>query len=504
MAVESEPRKPLYSRPVTRRRGLTFQSRILLLTLAGGLPALLAAVLLLRDAPIADSVQRLIIVVLVGAWVGFAIAVHKATVEPMRSIANLLEALRGGDYGIRGRHARKGDALGDIVLESNRLGATLRAQRFEAVEASALLNKVLAEIDVAVLAFDGDDRIRLANRAAGALLKRYPHALVGLSATELGLAGLLEGPPVSSESHAFPGHAGRWQVMRELFHEAGRPFRLLVITDLSQALREEERRAWRRLIRVIWHELNNSLAPIKSVIETSRDALAAGAPAQAEREELAQNLALVAERAESLRRFLSRYSELARMPEPTIASCDAAAILLQVAAVQPPGRVQFAAAEGLTLRGDADQIQQALINLVRNAVEATPAGAPPVELRAIRGNDSVVFEVKDNGPGRRKPRQPVRAFLHDQAGRQRHRARTRAPGRRGPRRHAHAPQPRRRHRLPRAPRHPDLTEEVKRGQSRRALRHQDRDPVRGRRAHRRGRGCPGPDTVVEPNAVRGQ
>ena len=191
--------------------------------------------------------------------------------------------------------------------------------------------------------------------------------------------------------------------MREVFHEGGRPFRLLVITDLSQALREEERRAWRRLIRVIWHELNNSLAPIKSVIETSRDALAAGAPAPAEREELAQNLALVAERAESLRRFLSRYSELARMPEPTIANCDAAAILLQVAAVQPPGRVQFAAADGLTLRGDADQIQQALINLVRNAVEATPTDAPPVELRAIRSSDSVVFEVKDNGPGVANP-----------------------------------------------------------------------------------------------------
>jgi signal transduction histidine kinase len=191
--------------------------------------------------------------------------------------------------------------------------------------------------------------------------------------------------------------------MRELFHEAGVPFRLLVVTDLSQALRDEERRAWRRLIRVIWHELNNSLAPIKSVIETSRDALAAGSPDRAEREELAHNLALVAERAESLRRFLSRYSELARMPEPTIVAADAAVILRQVAAVQPAGRVQFAAAEGLALRGDADQIQQALINLVRNAVEATPPGAAPVELRALRGKDSVVFEVEDNGPGVANP-----------------------------------------------------------------------------------------------------
>jgi nitrogen fixation/metabolism regulation signal transduction histidine kinase len=348
-------------------------------------------------------VQRLIVVVLVGAWVGFAIAVHKATVEPMRSIANLLEALRGGDYAIRGRHGRKGDALGDIVLESNRLGATLRSQRFEALEASALLNKVLAEIDVAVFAFDGDERIRLVNRAAAELLRRHPDALMGLAAAEVGLEGLLEGPPVSNESHTFPGRAGRWQVMRELFHEAGRSFRLLVITDLSQALRDEERRAWRRLIRVIWHELNNSLAPIKSVIETSRDALAAGSPDKSEREELAHNLALVAERAESLRRFLSRYSELARMPEPTIADCNAAGLLRQVAAVQPPGRVQFAAADGLNLRGDADQLQQALINLVRNAVEATPPGGAPVELRALRGKDSVVFEVEDSGPGVANP-----------------------------------------------------------------------------------------------------
>jgi nitrogen fixation/metabolism regulation signal transduction histidine kinase len=396
-------RKPLYSRPVTRR-GTPFQVRIVLLALAGGLPALLTALFFLREAPIADSVHRLVIIVLFGVWIGFAIAVHRATVEPLRSISNLLEALRGGDYAIRGRYARKGDALGDVVLEANRLGATLRAQRFEALEASALLHKVLAEVDVAVLAFDGDeDRIRLVNRAAGELLRRHPDALMGLTATETGVEGLLEGPAVSAESHIFPGRGGRWQVMRETFREGGRQFRLLVITDLSQALREEERRAWRRLIRVIWHELNNSLAPIKSVIETSRDALAAGAPDPAEREELAHNLALVAERAESLRRFLSRYSELARMPEPTITACDVQALLRQVAAVQPAGRVRVSAAEGLDLKGDPDQLQQALINLVRNAVEAMGDAPEPVELRALRGRDAVVFEVEDSGPGVANP-----------------------------------------------------------------------------------------------------
>ena len=386
-----------------RRQSLPFQARIIILAMLGGLPALIVAFSLLDGLDVFPSVRRLIVIVLLACWGGFAFIVYRETIEPMRSIANLLEALRGGDYAVRGRHGRKGDALGDIVLESNRLGATLRAQRFEAIEASALLNKVLAEIDVAVLAFDGEQHIRLANRAAGALLKRHPDALFGLTAEEVGMAGLVEGAPVTSETHSFPGRAGRWQIMRESFREAGRQFQLLVITDLSQALREEERRAWRRLIRVIWHELNNSLAPIKSVIETSRDALYAGPPEKTEREELAHNLALVAERAESLRRFLSRYSELARLPDPTLADCNVETLLRQVAAVQSPGRVQVAVEPDLVARGDADQLQQALINLVRNAVEATDAGSEPVRLRAVRDGDSVVFEVEDSGPGVANP-----------------------------------------------------------------------------------------------------
>ena len=404
MAEEHQAhRKPLKTRPIAGRIRIPFQGRIVLLALAGGLPALLLVLALLRNVDILDSVHRLIVIVLLAVWIGFAIAVYRATVEPLRSIANLLEALRGGDYAVRGRYARKGDALGDVIIEANRLGATLRSQRFEALEASALLQKVLAEIDVAVLAFDGEGVIRLANRAAGELLRRRPETLVGLSAAETGVEGLVDGPAVASESFAFPARSGRWQVMRETFREGGRQFRLLVVTDLSQALRDEERRAWRRLIRVIWHELNNSLAPIKSVIETSRDALAAGPLEAGDRKELSDSLAVMAERAEGLRRFLSRYSELARLPEPTIADCRVAGLLGQVAAVQLPGRVRVTVPDDLNAQGDADQLQQALINLVRNAIEATPGGPEPVELRAFRGKEGVVFEVEDSGPGVANP-----------------------------------------------------------------------------------------------------
>jgi len=402
VTLPNTPRTKLRTRPVTGRSRMLFQRRLVLLALAGGAPAVLLALALLPRLPLPGSVQVLVALVVVAAWLGFAVALYRSAVEPLRSIANVLEALRAGDFGIRGRHPRKGDALGDVVAEANRLGATLRAQRFEAIEASALLNKVLTEIDVAVFAFDEEQRIRLANRAAGELLKRHHGALVGLTAVEAGVEGLLDGPPLRAESHVFPARGGRWQVMRDSFREGGRAFGLVVVTDLSQALREEERRAWRRLIRVIWHELNNSLAPIKSVIETSRDALAAGPLEREEREELAQSLALMAERSEALRRFLSRYSELARMPDPVLGDCDAAALLDRVVAVHPPGRVRAKVAPGLSVRADRDQLEQALINLVRNAVEAAGEDAP-VELEAGRRGGEMVFEVRDRGPGVANP-----------------------------------------------------------------------------------------------------
>jgi len=396
-------RAPIRSRPVTGRFRLPFQRRVVLLALAGGVPAILLAFGLLPAAPVPGSVRVLLAVVVLAVWLGCALALYRATVEPLRSIANVLESLRAGDFAVRGRHPRRGDALGDVVLEANRLGATLRAQRFEAIEASALLNKVLAEIDVAVFAFDADGKIRLANRAAGELMTRSPESLTGLTAAEAGLATLLDGPPVASEAHGFPARSGRWQVMRETFREGGRAFRLLVVTDLSQALREEERRAWRRLIRVIWHELNNSLAPIKSVIETTRDALSAGTPEPDERRDLAESLALIAERSDALRRFLSRYSELARLPEPTLVECDALELLQRVVAVHPPGRVRIAAPAGLRFQGDPDQLEQALINLVRNAVESTGDGGEPVEVTARIRQGRVEFEVVDSGPGVANP-----------------------------------------------------------------------------------------------------
>ena len=189
-------------------------------------------------------------------------------VRPLQTLANLLSALREGDFSLRARQPREADALAQVIHEVNAIGEVLREQRLGAVEAAALLHRVVDEVDVAVFAFDHQGQLRLVNRAGERLLDESSERLLGKPAEDLGLTDLLDGEVSRILALTFPGGPGRWEIRRSTFRERGLPHRLLVISDLSQTLREEERQAWKRLIRVLGHELNNSLAPIHSMAGT--------------------------------------------------------------------------------------------------------------------------------------------------------------------------------------------------------------------------------------------
>jgi PAS domain S-box-containing protein len=159
--------------------------------------------------------------------------------------------MREGDFSIRGRGSLSPDALGEVIREVNALGVTLREQRLGAVEATTLLRKVVEEIDVAMFTFDGTQHLRVVNRAAERLIGLPSEKMLGRTATELGLASCLEGEPARTLEISFPGATGRWGMRRSTFREGGLQHNLLVLSDLSRALREEERQAWQRLIRVL-------------------------------------------------------------------------------------------------------------------------------------------------------------------------------------------------------------------------------------------------------------
>lgn len=314
----------------------------------------------------------------------------------------MIAGLREDDYSIRARGANSDDDLGLAFLEMNTLGETLRQQRLGAEEAGALLRRVMVEIDVAVFAFDEREQLQLVNRAGARLLARPLEQLQGITAARLGLAEALKGDPTGVREMTFGGRQGRYGLRRSSFRQGGRPHSLLVLADLSRALRDEERMAWQRLIRVLGHEINNSLAPIKSVAQSLQASVARGGEVS---EDLSGGLSLIAGRAESLSRFMNAYARLARLPRPNLAPLDVEAWVRRVAGLERRGTVRVIGGAPLTVQADGDQLDQLLINLVANAVDANiqQAGNGTRDLVVEVGwavtEKQLEVCVRDEGPG---------------------------------------------------------------------------------------------------------
>ena len=293
---------------------------------ASALPGALISLIFLWTGDYTPKVQWTLTVLIITFCLGFALALRERVVLPLQTLSNLLAALGEGDFSIRARGARGGDPLGEVMIEVNALVETLRHQRLDALEATTLLRKVMAEIDVAVFTFDEEHELKFVNRAGARLLSQPSERLLGRRATDLDLADCLSGEAPRVITTAFPGGVGRWEIRRSSFRQGGRPHELLVLSDLSQPLREEERQAWQRLIRVIGHEMNNSLAPIKSIAGSLATIVEREPPPQDWREDVQRGLAVIGSRSESLSRFMSAYARLAKLPPPKLAPLDVGAI----------------------------------------------------------------------------------------------------------------------------------------------------------------------------------
>ena len=374
-------------------RRLPFERRIRLWLLALSLPTLALTFTLLRDTPAvavaATAAAALLWLLVAGLFLDLLI-------RPLQTLANVVAALREDDFSFRARGARRNDALGDLALEINSLAATLQQQRASANDALTLVERVLSTMQSPVLAFDAHGNLRLHNAAARQTFRLSE--TLGQPALTLGLEDLLKVPDQST----FSTPITRWSVRRATFRLHGLPHTLLVLSDVAAALREEERLAWQRLIRVLGHEINNSLTPIKSIAGTLRTRpLALGDP------DFTRGLTVIEDRAASLNRFLQAYQRLSRLPPPTLVPVPLGALLAQVAALEPRLPIHILPGPPVTLQADPDQLQQALINLLQNAVEAAcdPENPrpPQVEITWQLTSTQTLILITDNGHGITNP-----------------------------------------------------------------------------------------------------
>jgi len=382
----------------TRSVHRSLEHSVFLLVVIAGLPAALALIYLTWGQDYSFEVRWTLTTFILLVWFGCAMVAYQMVQRVLFLQADLLGALREGDYSIRGTGAKKGTGGDLVMVEINALGDTLQRQRTEAVESTALLQSVMGAIDVAVFAFDMDERLVLVNPAGERLLGQSSSRLLGHHAEELHLANCLAGDTPRMLDRPFGPESGRLELRRSTFRRDGKPHQLLVFADLSRALREQEQQAWQRIVRVLSHEINNSLTPIKSIAHSIRRMISR-VPDIPRADEIQDGLNLIETRSGALGRFLRSYAQLARLPKPQLKNFQVMPIARRIAELEDRLPVSVMASDDVVITADPDQIEQLLINIVRNAVDATLETGGQVWIDWKQADGALQITVEDEGQG---------------------------------------------------------------------------------------------------------
>ena len=384
------------------KKSFNYETRVLLIALSSGFLGVAGTVFLLWQGDFQLKYQLTAGSIVVIAWLLISFAQREQMIRPLQTLSNLVAALLEGDYSIRVRGQSRDEPLGLAITEVNRLGEILREQRLGAIEATALLHKIMDEIDVGIFAFDDDGRLRLLNRGGERVIGQPSDRIVGRSAEALGLADCLEGDVPRIADIAFAGLSGRWEIRRSQFRQEGRVHHLLVLSDLTRALREEERQAWQRVVQVLRHEINNSLAPIHSLAGSLASILRRKPEPPDMHDDLQQGLSVIAGRSKALSRFMASYARLAQLPAPELEPLSVQEWVRRVVDLETRLDIDVVAGPSVSIRADGDQLDQLLINLLGNAVDAAleTGGGVRVSWAQLNGyTEQLEVRIDDEGPG---------------------------------------------------------------------------------------------------------
>ena len=372
-------------------------------SLEGKLAALLLAMLIVGCAATALLARWLppwfaAVAVFAAFAIPASMLAHSAT-KPVQSLMRALSGgvarYRDGDFSTSLVEARR-DEFGELIAAHNELGRVLREQRQNLIERELLLDTMVQNSPTALLLIDASQFVVYANLAARALLNDG-RVMNGMAFADLaaGCPPVLRNALVGRQDGLFSvdidGEAETFHLAQKNFRLHGREHRMLLIKRLTRELSRQEVQTWKKVIRVISHELNNSLAPISSLAHSGRELAKRGAT-----DKLAPVFDTIEGRARHLHGFIAGYAEFAKLPQPRLENVTWAEFLGGLAQQYP-----FRLIGEMPKRPgafDRAQVEQVLINLLKNAHEAGGPG-DEVELALVERGSDVRIEVRDRGSG---------------------------------------------------------------------------------------------------------
>jgi len=360
----------------------------------------------------------LMFLLLVSVFYG-AFLIRSKVVSQLRTSTNLISAMQAGDHAIRANHYEGQGALKEFNLVFNGLSSVLAEQELISKERQVLLDIVIKQIDVAIVAVNKNSNIILMNPAAEKLFSCHFDEVSGWPISTLGLQDVLTHESRQVTEFEIKAHKKKVFIHTDEYFEQGDRHKLVFITDIQKLLHEEERQAWQKLLRVLSHEINNSLTPIASLSDTlirlivnqkslmteqtiSENNSSAGNSSIDNTElfeDLEEGLAVIAERAQSLNEFLLRYQEFSCLPKPEKTLFELADLLKSMLLLFDDHNIQLSG-QPLVIYGDEKQLQQVLVNLIKNAQQAmldNSRGIITIEWQ--QKDDTIAINIADQGTG---------------------------------------------------------------------------------------------------------
>ena len=326
------------------------------------------------------------------------IALYRLVITPFYSLTSLTEALKMEDYSLRAKSPFNQGIVAKLFNELSSLSQSLQINKSRYDQQMFLLYGLIEQLESPVLILDNKDQLQHANPAVSQLFSVPWQTLKQSPATKLGLVKenafwrFNEGNPLNMDK--------KWQIKQSEFKENNNNYQLLMLNNISQELQKNEQQAWQNIIRILNHEVRNSLTPISALSQNLLE-MPDLSPEQCQ-----QAIKIIDSRSNNLLAFIDSYSDLAKLPQPTLQEFDLAELLQGIASLVQ--QVTINLSSPLIITADKGQIEQVLLNLIKNAKEAQlskgninkgPEPNKDIEVQIFTTEQQVIIKVLDQGCG---------------------------------------------------------------------------------------------------------